>query len=251
MPDDINIHMAQQLINIGTVPNDGTGQTLRTAFQKVNSNFTELYGNISGTPDAVASTVVQRDGNANISVNTIIFHNGYTSQLDFPTANTTVNSGMVAYSSTDNALFYSNGTAWIQTIDSKDNLVTIPNDITVVGNISGNVSGYSVGYRDVPQIAGSNFTLQDSDSGKHVYSTTSGTETITIPSAANATIAIGSTVQVIVNGTGSVTLQPEAPVSLYLAGNSTPGSRSVGSRGMATVIKVATNTWFVSGVGIT
>jgi len=35
--------MAQQTINIGTVANDGTGDPLRTAFDKANDNFTELY----------------------------------------------------------------------------------------------------------------------------------------------------------------------------------------------------------------
>ena len=36
--------MAQQTINIGTAPNDGTGDPLRNAFNKANLNFTELYG---------------------------------------------------------------------------------------------------------------------------------------------------------------------------------------------------------------
>lgn len=36
--------MAKQTINIGTVANDGTGDDLRVAMQKVNDNFTELYG---------------------------------------------------------------------------------------------------------------------------------------------------------------------------------------------------------------
>ena len=35
--------MAQQTINIGTSANDGTGDPLRTAFDKINDNFTELY----------------------------------------------------------------------------------------------------------------------------------------------------------------------------------------------------------------
>lgn len=35
--------MTQQSINIGTNPNDGTGDPLRTAFSKCNSNFTDLY----------------------------------------------------------------------------------------------------------------------------------------------------------------------------------------------------------------
>ena len=36
--------MAQQIINTGSAPNDNTGDPLRTAFGKVNDNFTELYG---------------------------------------------------------------------------------------------------------------------------------------------------------------------------------------------------------------
>lgn len=35
--------MAQQIINVGTEPNDGTGEPLRTAFIKINENFTETY----------------------------------------------------------------------------------------------------------------------------------------------------------------------------------------------------------------
>ena len=36
--------MARQNINIGTTANDGTGDPLRTAFDKINDNFAELYG---------------------------------------------------------------------------------------------------------------------------------------------------------------------------------------------------------------
>ena len=36
--------MAQQLIGIGTTANDGTGDPIRSAFDKSNDNFTELYG---------------------------------------------------------------------------------------------------------------------------------------------------------------------------------------------------------------
>ena len=36
--------MAQQDINLGTVPNDATGEGLRDGGLKINANFTELYG---------------------------------------------------------------------------------------------------------------------------------------------------------------------------------------------------------------
>lgn len=45
--------MAKQTINIGSTANDGTGDPLRTAFDKVNDNFDELYaaGSFSGSYD--------------------------------------------------------------------------------------------------------------------------------------------------------------------------------------------------------
>ena len=39
--------MARQDINIGTNANDGTGDDLRSAMQKINTNFTELYAETS------------------------------------------------------------------------------------------------------------------------------------------------------------------------------------------------------------
>jgi len=40
--------MAKQTINIGTSANKGDGDPLRTAFNKINLNFSELYENIGG-----------------------------------------------------------------------------------------------------------------------------------------------------------------------------------------------------------
>jgi hypothetical protein len=39
--------MTQQKINLGSYANDGTGDDLRTAFTKVNTNFTDLYTQLS------------------------------------------------------------------------------------------------------------------------------------------------------------------------------------------------------------
>ena len=47
--------MSQQYINIGATPNDGLGDPIRTAFQKTNENFSELYAN-SGNGGGNANT---------------------------------------------------------------------------------------------------------------------------------------------------------------------------------------------------
>lgn len=50
--------MAQQTINIGSAPNDGTGDPLRNAFNKANLNFTELYGSqLTDTDDLAEGSV--------------------------------------------------------------------------------------------------------------------------------------------------------------------------------------------------
>lgn len=47
--------MAQQTIDVGSTAGDGTGDPLRSAFTKINENFTELYsgnfGNLHYTPN--------------------------------------------------------------------------------------------------------------------------------------------------------------------------------------------------------
>ena len=62
--------MAQQTINIGTTPNDGTGDTIRNAFDKVNDNFDEVYSGLSFSSNniTVANTIIV----GNSTVNTIV-----------------------------------------------------------------------------------------------------------------------------------------------------------------------------------
>ena len=49
--------MAKQLINVGTVANDGTGDPIRSAMTKANENFTEVYSLI----DAIVIPTVPTD----------------------------------------------------------------------------------------------------------------------------------------------------------------------------------------------
>ena len=54
--------MAKQTINIGTTANDGTGDQLRSAFDKVNDNFTELYSDDAGDVGSITATApIARD----------------------------------------------------------------------------------------------------------------------------------------------------------------------------------------------
>lgn len=47
--------MSQKIINVGTVANDGTGDTIRGAFTNVNANFTEVYNNTANLTATLAA----------------------------------------------------------------------------------------------------------------------------------------------------------------------------------------------------
>ncbi len=57
--------MAQQTINIGTTPSDGTGDGARAAFQKTNANFSEVYSELaSAATSADIATAVAAEASA-------------------------------------------------------------------------------------------------------------------------------------------------------------------------------------------
>lgn len=47
--------MAQEIINIGTLPNDGEGDPLRVAFGKINNNFSNLFATATNTLESITS----------------------------------------------------------------------------------------------------------------------------------------------------------------------------------------------------
>jgi hypothetical protein len=51
--------MARQTLNRGTTANDGTGDTLRVAAQKINENFSELYLTIGGDSAVTSVTLIE------------------------------------------------------------------------------------------------------------------------------------------------------------------------------------------------
>jgi hypothetical protein len=65
--------MAQQIINVGSGINDGTGDPLRTCFTKINQNFTEIYSrdaagsNFDFTNNTLSTT--NTNGDINLSPN--------------------------------------------------------------------------------------------------------------------------------------------------------------------------------------
>ena len=125
------------------------------------------------------------------------------------------------------------------------------NNAVFTGNISGRTEGFTIGYLNIPQVTASNTTLAISDSGKHYYSTTAGNITLTIPNNATSSFATGSAINIVVQAVGNILVNAAPGVTLFLAGNATSANRVVGTYGVATLMKVATDTWFINGVSVT
>mgnify|MGYP006288046555 CR=1 FL=1 len=68
--------MSQQIIDIGTGPGTGNGIPLRSAFDTINQNFTELYSSISSLLPSVTS-VSGRTGPVILTVQDIVGINLY------------------------------------------------------------------------------------------------------------------------------------------------------------------------------
>ena len=141
--------MAKQSIIIGSVPNDGTGSTLRDAGDLINDNFNEIYtaigdgttltsGTFVTTTNSVtllsktisgASNTLSDIGNASLTNSTITITDGSTST---PTAL----GGTITFSGTANEVEVGESAGTI-TIGLPSN-VTIGQDLTVTGDLTVN-----------------------------------------------------------------------------------------------------------------
>jgi hypothetical protein len=114
-------------------------------------------------------------------------------------------------------------------------------------------TAYSIGFKGMPLNAqNGDYTLALSDQGKRIYSKNTGAQQITIPTNASAAFPIDDTVIVIVNnGSTALTVHPGSGVTLIWAGTSSTGDRTLATKGQATLHKLETNVWMITGAGLT
>jgi hypothetical protein len=123
--------------------------------------------------------------------------------------------------------------------------------VNITGNLVANTAGFNVGYLNIPQVAfTANATIAATDSGKHYYSTLSTANTLTISNNAVTSWQVGTSISIVNGGSGTMTIAPGSGVTLYLAGNSSSASRTLSSYGMATILNVAANVWYINGSGL-
>ncbi|MEN5115834.1 hypothetical protein ABE488_00655 [Luteimonas sp. TWI662] len=103
-----------------------------------------------------------------------------------------------------------------------------------------------------PNIQNTSYTFGLADRGMCVQKDTPGGGDYTIPPDASVPMPIGARIGIAVTDpAGSVTIQPAAGVTLYLAGSrSTTGARTLSPGALAELRKVSTNLWCIGGPGV-
>lgn len=126
--------MAKQTVNIGAAPNDGTGDPIRDAFNKVNQNFDEVYSSYNPTGtitvgNSSANSVVSNTGgfttSTNTTVNTSTVVNTSIIRIGNSTANSTVNSTVISIVGSSTL-----GTTTINTISIRMGNSTVNSSLT-------------------------------------------------------------------------------------------------------------------------
>jgi hypothetical protein len=89
------------------------------------------------------------------------------------------------------------------------------------------------------------------DASNIVYHTSVTGHTYTVQSATNVAFPTPSIIAIVNGaGAGNVVISPFSGVTIRLAGSSLSGSKNLIANGVATITKVATDTWYLTGVGI-
>lgn len=201
--------MSQQIINVGSAPNDGLGDPIRTAFIKTNDNFTELFatGGVTGIANGTSNVVIPTaNSNVNISVNGVS-NVGVFTQTGANLLALTTSGNITAVGNITGTYYFGNGSFLTgvggggggQSIANGTSNVNIPvadgNVVFAVGGTANvvTVTGVEIitnGVFATPKTLDNSFTIGDGLSAMRV-------SPLTIPDGFSITVPSGSTLSIV------------------------------------------------------
>ena len=185
--------MAIQQINLGTYANDGTGDDLRSAFQKVNANLVELYSTVFG---ANVGSVPPISG---------------------------VAEGELWWSTVEGRLYIKYGTSWIDASPADGFVEYDISAVATTGGVNVRLSGTDLSQDDIKIAAGTNIVVTRTDANTITLSAPSFTGDVTGNLTGNsAGIHTGNVIGDTTGfHTGSVTGNVTGDLTGYVNGNVT------------------------------
>lgn len=137
--------MALQEINLGTYANDGTGDDLRTAFEKVKANFTDIYNSLNG---------------ANVGA-------------EPPTVD--VDQGELWWNTLDGRLYIKYSTAWVDASPESPSVVYDISAVATTGGANLQLNGSDASIDAIKIASSTNITVTRTDANTITLSSTSYT----------------------------------------------------------------------------
>jgi len=231
----------------------GTGTT---TFQSANTSSNTTF-TLPGT-DGTTGQALVTDGSGSLSFSSV--GSGTVTTVSVVSANGLA--GSVANASTTPAITLSTSiTGVLKGNGTAISAATAGTDYVAPGGALGTPSSGTlssctvdgtnkVGYIGAPQSTSTSLAL--TDQGKHVYFTGGSTATLSVATNASVAFPIGTTILVVNNNSANLTIQnATSGVSFQLANGASATSRTVATKGMATLLYVGSDTWYVSGAGVT
>lgn len=221
-------------------------------------NLAVAVGYNSGSEGQGANSIAigQRSGYTSLGANAIAI-GSYAGYLNQGANSIAIGANAIAANASINSITLNATNANITVANQGLYVAPVRND---TGNITNsmyyNTTTKEITYGPIPgatlpqSVLSGNVTLAANQAGSFLYSTTSTAASVTIPSNANVAFAVGTTITIVLQGTGSLELTPEANVNVYLGGNATAGTRTISPYGVATLLQVAADTWFINGTGV-
>ena len=246
---------------------DSTGQTILPGNLSVAGNTT--LSNLSATGNIVGNLVspsLTGTSNANVITGVIATDDYFRIQV----GGTSANAGFLSIDTADNGnepiyvrQYSTSGgnpfgslTRELTLLDATGNTV-VPGNLQINGAnstqfVNGTIGSYRIGYRGHPvQSLNTSYTVTVNDSGLTLlFSGQSGGALLNIPTDATANLPLGSEIRII-NGDAAQTIAVTPAIGVTMRYQGGTGSRILSTFADVTLIKVATDTWYINGYGIT
>ena len=215
--------MAIQQINLGTYSNDGTGDDLRTAFEKVRANFIELYSTVFG---------------ANVGASPPI---------------SGVEEGELWWSTVEGRLYIKYGTSWVDASPVPEPVLYDISATTATGGANLELTGTDSSIDAIKIASSTNITVTRTDANTITLSSTSYTGDVTGNLTGNVTGNVTGNAGSVTNGvyTNGVYSDPVWITSLagYKIQGNISGNAATVTNGVYTNGSYANPTWITSLAG--
>jgi hypothetical protein len=237
-------------LSVGSITSTGTinAASITSSTGQVLS-FPSSSGTIITTGDSRSISNKMLDNTA-ISINGTSVSLGNSFTVTATTSNTlTIGTGLTGTSFDGSAPVTIAINSSVTTLTNTQNLTN--KTVTSLGNTStifdGGSSAYAIGYKAIPPGSTSSGNLLLTDAGKHVYVSAG----VTVPPNSTAAVDIGTVITIVNSSGSSITVTQGSGVTLRLSSTTSTGNRTLAAYGLCSCIKVATDTWYISGSGMT